>query len=90
VVGVWYAERMKTSEQIRSAARRRAGKRLERRHPLLTAQLTQLYNDDKKLIKHTPRFATRRSEWVRADLQSKYATEYKQYLQEEKNVLRKD
>ena len=83
---------MKTPETVRSAARRRAGRRLELRHPLLTAQLKQLYIEDTKLRKrYDKHFNARRIEWVRADLAAKYPQEYKSYVKEEiKNVLRKN
>lgn len=80
---------MKTPEHVRSKARRLAGARLERKHPLITSQLRKLYNDSSSLLEmYGNHFNARRVEWIRSDVASKYPKEYKILLKEALHELR--
>lgn len=70
-------------DSVRSRARRRAGFRLEKAHPVLTREYRRGYDTPSYRARWGKKFHARRTEQIRADLIRKYPREYEKLLQEE-------
>lgn len=77
------------TEQQRSKARRAAGARLVKRHPMLARDMKRDYDTDPKLsgFRKDKKYEARRVEWIRANLGYTYPEEYATLLKEELEKL---
>lgn len=73
----------KLTEKQRSAARRRAGRRLERSHPFMLRELRKYYDQPKYEELWGDKFNARRTEQIRSDIIGQYQEQYKTFLKEE-------
>lgn len=73
----------KLTEQQRSAARRKAGRRLELKHTYTLRELRRYYNSPKFHELWGEKFNARRTEQIRSDMIEQYPQEYKEILKEE-------
>lgn len=79
---------MKLTEAQRSAARRIAGRRLERAHPFMLRELRQYYGRQQYRDEWGDHFNARRTEQVRAEIQAAYPEQYRAFLKEEEENVR--
>lgn len=86
---MWLMSRpVRLTEAQRSAARRAAGRRIERKHPFLLRELRKYYDQPKFRDAWGNRFDARRTEQIRSDIIEQYPAEYKEFLKEEENNAR--
>ena len=81
-------EKNRLSEAQRSAARRAAGRRIEKAHPYLLRELRSYYNQPKYQKLWGDHFNARRTEAIRSDIISKNLDQYQQFLKEEEERAR--
>lgn len=73
----------KLTEKQRSAARRKAGRRLELKHTHVLRELRKYYDRPKFHAQWGEKFNARRTEQIRSDMIEQYPQEYKEILKEE-------
>lgn len=76
------------TEAQRSAARRAAGRRIERKHPQMLRDLRSYYDQPKYRKRWGDHFNARRTEAIRADIISAFKQQYAEFLKEEEDRVR--
>lgn len=75
---------MALTEQQRSAARRAAGRMLEKTYPTLTRELRRMYDDNPRYrVQWGKKYNARRTEQIRMDIAGQFPKQYSEFLKEE-------